>query len=58
LTYNLYVSKHVGSVIEHFPGIHLAQNPLYDMAKALLLDPEFMKEGVQLSRLMVDRWSC
>jgi hypothetical protein len=49
LTYNLYVSKRVGSVIEHFPRIHPVQNHLYDMGKTLLLDPGFMKEGVQLS---------
>ena len=47
LTYNLYVSKQIGGVIERFPTVDPAKYPLYDMAKALLLDPEFMEKGAR-----------
>jgi hypothetical protein len=45
LTYNLYISKRVGHTIEHFPRVDPAQFPLYSIAKDMLKQPDFMKEG-------------
>jgi len=51
LTYNLYVSKRVGGLIERFPSVDPTKYPLYGMAKALLLDPGFMDKGAKTSEL-------
>ncbi|KAI9776050.1 MAG: hypothetical protein M1839_000653 [Geoglossum umbratile] len=45
LTYNLFISKRVGNIIGPSPVVDPAKYPAYDLAKALLLNPEFMKDG-------------
>jgi hypothetical protein len=46
LTYQLYVSEHVGGVVHHrFPTADPTLYPLYDSVKAMLDSPAFMKTG-------------
>jgi hypothetical protein len=45
VTNNFYVSEHVGGVIPQFSTTNAALSPLYDGAKEMLEQPDFMKEG-------------
>lgn len=45
LTYNLYVSEHIGSVLHRCPTVDPKLYPLYEVAKQMLEQPAFMKEG-------------
>jgi hypothetical protein len=45
LTYNLYVTEHIGGVIQCFPTADAALSPLYEGAKQMLEQPGFMKNG-------------
>jgi hypothetical protein len=46
LTYQLYVSEHVGGVLHHhFPTADPTLYPLYQSVKAMLESPAFMKNG-------------
>jgi hypothetical protein len=45
ITYNLYVTEHIGGVIQRFPTADAALSPLYEGAKQTLEQPSFMKDG-------------
>jgi hypothetical protein len=45
ITYNLYVTEHIGGVIQRFPTADAALSPLYEGAKQMLEQPGFMKDG-------------
>lgn len=46
LTYQLYVSEHVGGVVHHrFPTADPTLYPVYESVKAMLESPAFMKNG-------------
>ena len=45
LTYNLYISQQIGSVLQRYPTADPALSPLYDGAKEMLAQPSFMAGG-------------
>lgn len=45
LTYNLYVSEHIGGVLQRYPTVDPSMYPLYEGAKQMLEQPGFMTEG-------------
>lgn len=46
LTYNLYISEHVGGVLQQFPTADPELYPLFEGAKQMLEGPGFMKKGM------------
>ena len=44
LTYNLYVSEHVGGVMQKVPNADPSMYSLYQELKSMLQNPDFMKE--------------
>lgn len=45
LTYNLYISEHVGGILQRHPTVDPTLYPLYKGAKQMLEQPGFMQEG-------------
>ena len=57
LTYNLYISEHTGSPIQLYPFPNPGTYPLYNKAKSLLQNPNFMKKGMSILSLQIsDGW--
>ena len=52
ITYNLYVTEHIGGVIQRFPTADAALSPLYEGAKQILEQPGFMKNGKILTSFL------
>lgn len=46
LTYNLYVSEHIGGVLQRFPTADPSLYPLFEGVKQMLDNPAFMTEGM------------
>ena len=46
LTYNLYVSEHVGGILQQNPTADPALYPLFEKVKKMLEQPGFMTGGV------------
>ncbi|KAL2064514.1 hypothetical protein VTL71DRAFT_3651 [Oculimacula yallundae] len=45
LTYNLYVSEHVGGILQRYPTTDPSLYPLFEGAKKMLEQPGFMSKG-------------
>lgn len=45
LTYNLYMTQQIGVVLQRYPIADPALSPLYEGAKTMLAQPNFMVKG-------------
>ena len=45
LTYNLYITENVGSVLRLYPTADPSFSPLYESAQRIVEQPGFMKDG-------------
>jgi len=45
ITYNLYISEHVGGILQRNPTADPSSYPLFEGAKKMLEMPGFMSEG-------------
>lgn len=45
LTYNLYVTEHIGGVLQRYPTVDPTLYPLYEGVKAMLEQNGFMQDG-------------
>jgi len=55
LTYNLYMTQQIGSVLQRFPTVDPALFPLYDGAKKMVAQPSFMAKGKPSPELPQER---
>jgi hypothetical protein len=45
LTYNLYMTQKIGSVLQHYPTVDHTLSPLHVGVKEMLAQPNFMADG-------------
>jgi hypothetical protein len=48
ITYNLYITENIGSVLRSCPTADPSLTPLYEGAKRIIEQPGFMKDGKKL----------